>query len=145
MSMFTPSLNLISLMISLMISLTLPIHTGCQNTLYGLNEDLTALEWVHVKVEGDPTQLVDPETRSRLRVGVVWAGINFPDEWCLTFLDELLNLGRGLEGSTNDDSLDSDDDQQMSIFDIDLNELEAVLSICRDPFGFAPSHHRTSP
>ena len=112
---------------------------SCGDQLQGLAEDPKPLTSIYVQLEGSLEGLVDEESRSRLRVGVLWAGINLPEPWCLQFLSDLI----GENESDDEDGDQSREDRELDIepnFDeLNAEALQIALSTCRDPFGVAPA------
>ena len=33
---------------------------------------------------------MDEAQRARMRVGIIWAGVNFPEEWCLKLIEDAI-------------------------------------------------------
>jgi hypothetical protein len=112
---------------------------SCGDQLKGLAEDPKPLTSIYVQLEGSLEGLVDEESRSRLRVGVLWAGINLPEPWCLQFLSDLIGENESDDEDGDQSREDPELDIEPNLDELNAEALQIALSTCRDPFGVAPA------
>ena len=92
--------------------------SSCQQKIYGLDNQLTPLAELKLSVLQSDLEQLPIETRSRLRFGLVWLGINIPSTWCAERLSSIL-LGEAFSS-------------------VEFAELTQLSELCRNPLGVAP-------
>ena len=120
--------------------ITLPL--GCTGQLYGLDDTLTPIAQVQVSVKGEEVEQLPPAVQARLRVGIIWLGINIPSVWCAEKLSSLLlhhqeeQEVQPKEDETQNTNSEEDEDGDIQL---DFAKLSQLLTLCRDPLGVAPT------
>lgn len=118
--------------------------SACQDELYGLDDELTSLSELKVHLSAEEVSRLPREVQSRLRVGLVWLGVNIPSSWCAEQLSTQLLSSLGSD--PRDRSMPSEEDSGAEeVSDgpsqeamIDIAALSQLLKLCRDPLGVAP-------
>ena len=103
---------------------------NCQGTIKGLDNELTPLAELKLAVKQSELEQIPSEVRSRLRVGLVWLGINLPSSWCAEQLSSIfLNI---------DQEQFDEEDEQSSELSLDIDALTQFTQLCRNPLGVSP-------
>lgn len=105
---------------------------SCGAPLKGLDDQLTPLLTVEVAIEQSDLDFIDEETRSRLRAGIIWVGINIPSEWCAGHLTSALRGQAPLPPS------EGADPSEAAPPSLDFETLQTLLTLCPDPLGVTP-------
>jgi hypothetical protein len=112
---------------------------SCTGQLYGLDDTLTTLAQVQVSVKHEEVEQLPPEVQARLRIGVIWLGINIPSVWCAEKLSSLLlNDQEAHEAQPNEDEVKNEESEEIDP-QLDFTKLSQLLTLCRNPLGVAPT------
>jgi len=108
----------------------------------GLDDTLTPLARVQVSLSQTQVSSLPAEVRQRLRVGVIWAGINLPSSWCAEQLNRVFMSPNQSVGERNSQSEDAPDEHPQNsgvLTPESLEHLFQLLTLCPDPLGVVPA------
>ena len=108
---------------------------GCAGQIRGLDDTLTPIARVRVALPREHILILSDEVRKRLRVGVLWAGVNLPSLWCAEQLSGLLNSS----DPSVDEMLGTAEDPFDEYAPETLERLTQLMELCPDPFGVTPA------
>ena len=104
--------------------------SSCQGKIQGLDDSLTPLAELKLSIKQSELDDLPSEVRARLRVGLVWLGINIPSTWCA---EQLTQLIISLEMNPEDPP-----EIPTTLPTADLTVLSKLFELCRNPFGVSP-------
>ena len=73
------------------------IIMSCRGKPRGLDDTLTPLFELKVALQTQELNILPDEVRRRLHVGILWAGIQIPSEWCAEQISAILLAEEGEE------------------------------------------------
>ena len=128
-------------------TLIVVVLSGCAGQIRGLDDTLTPLARFRVAIPQAQLSTLPEEVRQRLRVGILWAGINLPSSWCAEQLSDILTPTSPQSAETPEkederapEESPPDPDEPPDTFTPEsVERLFQLLEICPDPFGVAPA------
>ena len=112
------------------LSMTLTAITllgACEGPLSGLDDELTSLAELKVHIRSEDVRRLPADVQSRLRMGLIWLGVNIPSSWCAAQLSTQLLPAEG------------DQDEKDPALSSNIAELSQLFELCRNPLGVAPA------